>query len=298
MKRTVSLMIANVQRVVGHGVPLGEIWQALDTANKEVQSTWEWPWLYAEYDVPVPAPYNTGTISIVTGSSTVTGSGTSWVTSWNGRRLRVGANNADYRVSSIGSGTTLTLDQPVNLAANVVNAGYTLYQDSFRMPADFDPGHDLFLGNMMLRYRLKHVPRLHAENQMLVLKQLNTNSQMFYTDDGWDEAADRYKIRIIPPPGQVNELRMVYRKRCPDLDTFTQVTAIPESFDEILELMAQWKLKEQYRIPDANLDQKRAIAKLKAIKRQTSATIVENQSIVAGDMNSSISQWGLMISPM
>jgi hypothetical protein len=301
-------MIANIQRALGPISPV-EIYQALDTANKEVQSTWEWPWLYAEYDVPIRAPYTTGTVSITNGTSSVSGSGTTWITSWNGMRLRVGSDNVDYRVSSITSGTTMTLDQVVNLSSNITNSAYTLYQDSHQMPADFDPGHDMFLGNMTLRFRLKHIPRLHAENQMLSLKQLNTTSQWMYTDDGYDPVSQRYRIRILPPPGGVSNLRFVYRKRCPDLNVLysgsatlanimANTVAIPESFDEILELMAQWKLKEQHKLPDAELDRRRAMAKLKALKRQNSATLVENQSLGAGQLqNSSISQWGLMISP-
>lgn len=287
-------MIASVQRAVPMA-PLLEITKALDTSNKEVQTSWEWPWLYKEYNVPILAPYTTGTVSVNNSSATVTGTGTAWDVSWTGMRLRAGSGMADWRVASFGSGSSLTLDQNVNVAANLSNVNYVLYQDSYRMPADFDPGHDIFLGNMQLRYRLKHIPRMHAEGQMLTLKVLYTNSQFFYTDDGWDGAG--YRIRILPPPGIVQELRLVYRKRPGDLDTLTETTEIPEPFDEILELMAQWKLKEQYGIPTASLDQNRALAKLKGLKRQITASTVENQSVLAGGLNnSSISQWGMMIS--
>ena len=294
MKRTLVQMIASVQRAVPMA-PLLEITKALDTSNKEVQTSWEWPWLYKEYNVPILAPYTTGTVSVNNGSATVTGTGTAWNVSWTGMRLRAGYGMADWRVASFGSGSSLTLDQNVNVAANLSNVNYVLYQDSYRMPADFDPGHDIFLGNMQLRYRLKHIPRMHAEGQMLTLKVLYTNSQFFYTDDGWDGTG--YRIRILPPPGIVQELRLVYRKRPGDLDTLTETTEIPEPFDEILELMAQWKLKEQYGIPTASLDQNRALAKLKGLKRQITASTVENQSVLAGGLNnSSISQWGMMIS--
>lgn len=297
MKRTLGQMIASVQRAVPMATPQ-EIRVFLDTANKEVHSTWEWSWLYAEYDVPIVAPYSTGTVSVNNGSAAVVGTGTTWNPTWTGMRLRAGSSMTDWRVAAVTSGTTLTLDQVTNLPANLTNATYLLYQDSYRMPADFDPGHDIFLGHMNLRYRLKHIPRMHAEMQMLTLKQLYTNSQMFYCDDGWDSTANRYRIRIIPPPGATQDYRLVYRKRVEDLDTMTEVTSIPESFDEILELMAQWKLKEQYLIAGAELDQRRAMAKLKALKRQTSASIVENQSTNVGGLNnSSISQWGMMIAP-
>lgn len=295
MKRTLGQMIASVQRAVPMA-PLLEIIKALDTSNKEVQSSWEWPWLYKEYNVPILAPYTTGTVSVNNGATAVTGVGTTWNPSWIGMRLQVGSSMQDWRVASISSGTTLTLDQTVNIPSNLANVSYSLYQDSFRMPTDFDPGHDIFLGHTALRYRLKHIPRQHAEVQMLTLKVLYTTSQMFYCDDGWDGTG--YRIRIIPPPGATQEYRLVYRKRPGDLDVNTETTDIPEPFDEIPELMAQWKLKEQYGIPTAGSDQVRAMAKIKGLKRQMANAFLENQSVNQGALNdSSISQWGMMINP-
>lgn len=303
MKRTLLDMVANVQRAVSDTIPIQEIHRFLDAANKDVQSSWEWPWLYAEYDVPILAPYSTGTVSIA--GATATGTGTAWNSSWVGMRLRVGSSNVDRRVTSIAvSGLSLTLDQAVNVSTTITNQSYVLYQDSFPMPANYHPGHDIFLGHSQLRYRLKHVPRFHAENQMLTLKQFATNTQMFYVDDDYRPLVPggttdyRYWIRVIPPPSQAQELRFVYRKNPGDLDALTDVSDIPEPFDEVIELIAQWKLKMQYGIPGGETDQLRALTKLKALKRQISSAPVENQPMSAGAVaDSSISQWGMMITP-
>ena len=50
-----------------------------------------------------------GTVSTTNGSDTITGSGTSWDASLNGKRIRIGNDNVGYTVLSVGSATSITL---------------------------------------------------------------------------------------------------------------------------------------------------------------------------------------------
>lgn len=58
--------------------------------------------------------YTTGTVSLTQGSTTVTGSGTTFTSSMVGREFRVtdGSDGYDYRIAGYTSGTVLTLEEP------------------------------------------------------------------------------------------------------------------------------------------------------------------------------------------
>ena len=246
-RRTLEAMVGAVQRKLGgFTVGLGEIVEALAVANKEVHSKWDWPWTYGETLVSVPANYSTGTIAFTSGSGTFTGTGTVWDTTWLNRRVMTGSNSASYRVASITSPTTLTvntLDTP-NITQS--GAGYVMYQDTYSMPADFEPGQDLILIQPQNRIRVPHIPRSSLEQQGIVLVQFFTTIPVGYADYGYNATTRRHEIKIIPPPGGVQQLRLVYRRMPIDLTTPTQYTEIPESFDDVLEWMATSDLAGTY----------------------------------------------------
>lgn len=58
--------------------------------------------------------YSTGTVSVTSGSATVTGSGTAWTAQMAGRILRVtdGSSLYEYRIATVSTGTSLTLEKP------------------------------------------------------------------------------------------------------------------------------------------------------------------------------------------
>lgn len=307
-QRTLQAMILQVQRRTrGMNVPAGEIHLELDKANKDIQMGSTWPWNYTETNILIPPPLSTGTISITNQTAIVTGSGTAFNTlygslsspsSMPGCRLRFGSNNMDYIVQSIDSATQITLAQPVNLGADLVGGAYTLYQDTWQMPSDFMPGKDLMIGNTNLRMRIKHIPRYQFEEQMLVLRPLFTNVTMYYTDHEFNETTKQYQIRFGPPISTVGEYRLIYHKNPVDLAALSQVTSIPEGYDECIELMAESRLKIAYGQKDAQAAAVLAAGKLRLLKKQIKSAIVDNQpKDNLGISDSSFSQGGLMIGP-
>lgn len=298
--RTVAQMVANVQRKVGVGpaVPRLEILQALNTAHLEVHGAYDWPWAYKEYNVSLNASYTTGTVSTTIGSTTVTGGGTTWSTGWTNRRIKLDANQ-DWPVASFAGTGTLTLEQPYFGAANLSGASYVIYQDVFQMPADFEPGRDLILAQPDVRIRVRHIPRLALETQSIVLKTLFTNLAMGYTDQGRDSTG-RHLIRIIPPPTNANTLRLVYKARPADFTGLTDTPWLPETYQDILELMAEAEVKRTHGVPGWDAPAAIAAKKRLEMKRQVISHPSDTSSeafagAVPGD--SSISWRGLSILP-
>lgn len=81
--------------------------------------------------------YTTGTASVTNGSASVTGDSTVWTSAMNGRKIRFASENPYYRIKSVDSGTTMTLEQPFQ-GTTATGATYVLYQDEYRLNADVD----------------------------------------------------------------------------------------------------------------------------------------------------------------
>jgi hypothetical protein len=301
-RRTFQQIAAGIQRKPGlSSVSLGQIYDAANTASKDLGNQ-PWPWNYAETNVLIPPAYSIGTVNVTDQQATVTGAGTTWVTSWYGRRIRFGNSNLDYVVQSIGGAGTLTLAQPVNLGANVVNATYTMYQDTYTYPSDYILGSDVALMQPMIRNRIPKIPRYKFEIIMNSgLRSMSTNIGMFYTDHGEDltsgTATSRlYRFRLGPPQSGASELRLCYHQMAPDL-VITDMTTFPEGYDEVIELTAAAKLYDLYKMPGESTAAKElAAGKIRLLKRQVSTQTIDDVPAALDEVgNSSISQWGMMI---
>lgn len=297
--RTLAMMVANVQRKVGSGaaIPRMDIMQALNTAHLEIHGAYDWPWTYKETNVALNASYSTGTVSVNIASSTVTGVGTAWDSSWTNRRIRLD-NNQDWPILSVQNGTQLTLEQGYRGAANLSGASYVIYQDVFTMPSDFEPGKDLVLLQPDVRIRVRHIPRLALETQGVVLKSLFTNIAMGYSDQGRN-ASGNYLIRLIPPPTNASTLRLVYKARPADFTSLSDFSWLPQTYQDILELMAESEVKRTHGIPGFDVPAAIAARKRMQMKRQVTATTgdIRSEPFGGGLGDSSISWRGISILP-
>jgi hypothetical protein len=295
--RTLAAMVANVQRKVGSGVPRMDIMQALNTAHLEIHGAYDWPWTYKETNISLSPAYSTGTISVNVGATTVTGAGTTWSTGWTNRRIRLD-NNQDWPVAAFNAVGQLTLSQAYYGAANLAGASYVIYQDVFTMPSDFEPGKDLVILQPDVRIRVRHIPRLALETQGVVLKSLFTNIAMGYSDQGRD-ANGNHLIRLIPPPTNTNTLRLVYKARPADFSALTDVSWLPQTYQDILELMAESEVKRTHGIPGFDVPAAIAARKRMQMKRQVTATTgdIRSEPFSSGLGDSSISWRGVSILP-
>lgn len=80
------------------------------------------------------APYSTGTVSATAGSTTVTGSGTTWTATHTGIRLRFTGREEWYTFTRTGA-TAGTLDRPFE-GTTGSGLSYTLYQPLLTLPSD------------------------------------------------------------------------------------------------------------------------------------------------------------------
>jgi hypothetical protein len=300
---TFRQVIADVQRKPGlNRVSLGEIMDAIQTAAKDLGNQ-PWPWNYAETNVLVPANYTTGTINVTNGTNVVNGVLTAWDPTWYGRRMTFSNSNLDYIVQTIVNPTQILLAQPVNLSANIVNGSYSIYEDTFLYPADYILGSDVALLQPLVRTRIPKIPRYKFEMLMNAgFRSFSTNIQMFYCDQGEDltfggTTSGLYRFRLGPPPSSAAELRLCYHQMAPDLAP-TNLTTFPEGYDEIISLTASAKLYNLYKMPgESTALMALAAGKIRLLKRQVATQTIDDVPDAAFEVpDSSISQWGMMIS--
>lgn len=266
--RTLAMMIANVQRKVGAGpaIPRMEIMQALNTAHLEIHGAYDWPWAYKETNINVYAPYSTGTVSVALNSTAVTGVGTAWDTAWTNKRIRLD-NNQDWIVASVTGVGTLLLAQAYHGEAALVDEAYTIYQDVYQMPADFEPGKDLTLVTAGCKERVRHIPRMSME----------TEGTYGYADYGRDSTG-RHLIRISPEPSGVDVLRLVYKARPADFTALTSTPWLPQTYQDILELMAEAEVKRTNGVSGWEVPAAIAARKKMEMKRQVVSGPIDNRS--------------------
>src|SRR3990167_3310736 len=83
------------------------------------------------------APYETGTVTATAESTTITGSGTTFTAAMVGRKIRIGSDQAYYRIKTFTSTTEVILEAPYG-GTTVSGETYSIYKDEYRLSPDLD----------------------------------------------------------------------------------------------------------------------------------------------------------------
>jgi hypothetical protein len=239
-QRTVNTVLGAVQRKTGASITT--IMDALRRQHRMLYAQYSWPWTYQDATLPVRGSYTTGTISITDGTANLVGTDTVWSTLWKYKRINIGSN-VTYKVATFMTPTTATLTQVINTGQDWTDQNYTIFQDTYALPADCEPGDIICIVNPQVRYRLQHWPRLTAESRSVAIGVMFNNFQDVWTDAGYDEVANCYLIQFSPSCGSTTEYKIIYRRRMPDITDATSTSAIPETFDLLLEHMTEWEVR-------------------------------------------------------
>jgi len=241
--------------------------QALNDDLKFITQFYFWNFLLDRYDIPLVAPYTTGTVTVTVGSTTVTGTGTTWVTSWTNKKILLSGDNEEKEILSVGGAGTLTLRYPYNSSASTLtNSGYMIYQDSFPLP--ISAGRDLSVVNPLFQWQpVAKWDRVSFDYGTASWGRfLSGVRPTIYTDDGVDistsATAGQPKIQFWPLTLTQQDLVLRFFKQFTPLALQTDTTILPPEFEEVLILLSKARLKQRYGIPGWTDDRSRAMAML------------------------------------
>lgn len=116
-------------------VPLAQ--EFVNTAYSRALGSYRWSQLRGAGTLYVPAPYETGTVSLTNGSATVTGSGTAWTASLEGRQLILGGIAPFRDIADVSSATSLTLSQAYQ-GPDLTSQTYSIQLCYPTLPTDFE----------------------------------------------------------------------------------------------------------------------------------------------------------------
>lgn len=127
---------------------VGDVLTICPTADHELARIWtrdsfrrlrekrHWSWLIKSFQIIIPAAYTTGTVSVTSGLSTVTGSSTVFADSHVGQQFRISGSNAIHTITRVDSATSMEI-VPVWGAADASAQSYTIAQLYITPPDDF-----------------------------------------------------------------------------------------------------------------------------------------------------------------
>ncbi len=195
--------------------------------NKRYQQLlkfWQWSFLKGQRVLGTVAPYGTGTVDVTNGSTTVTGTGTTFTSAMAGRQLRVGNADAYYEISAFVSTTEITLKSSY---AGVTASGQTfsLFQNVYSLASDVK---ELYTINYNFRLREKDAEYLDRWDAA----RKSTGPPEWYVYRGKDSSGNQ-QIELYPVPASTYELRYLYYKKVANMSADTDEPLIREDALEI-----------------------------------------------------------------
>jgi hypothetical protein len=115
-----AAILANVKRWINKGY-------------LDFQSQYKWSWRASSARIQIVPIYEDGTIILNQGSRVVAGSGTSWTSTMSGRYFRVAGDDDFYKIISVASPTSLTIDK-VFIGNSVSGVNYSIWQRFYSLP--------------------------------------------------------------------------------------------------------------------------------------------------------------------
>jgi hypothetical protein len=204
-----------------------EIKEAINEALFWLASEYPWPHLYEEYQITLYAPYETGTVSITSGSATVTGSGTtfpSWAASaW------LYVNNVFLEVSTRDSNTQLTLTETYD-AASLSGETYKLFYSEYTKPA----------GLLGIQRFLDTDEKFCPVSEIDIAMERTRRDNAAY--NGFSYNLSDGRIKVWPCPNADTVYKYIGIRRPPTLVSDTDVVDWDPSLGPVLYRAIDWQL--------------------------------------------------------
>lgn len=209
-------------------IPLAQ--EFINTAYSRAISFYRWNCLRKEGGFFIEAPYQTGTVTVTEGSTSVVGSGTTWTTDMEGMQFLTAGIAPYFTVVDVASATSLTLDRPYS-KEDGVGLTYSIQQIYLEAPSDFvefESVRDL-VNNWSIRF---DVPQAVLDTW---------DAQRTFSGDPWllspaaPSSSGLRRYEIWPRPGASASLPFRYYSKPPLLSANSDTPIFPIRGDILVE---------------------------------------------------------------
>lgn len=186
----------------------------INARYRQILEANDWRRLIKTGTIQSVAPYDTGSITILNGATSGTGSGTTFTSLMTGRRLRPAGRNESYTFTYV-SATSFTIERPYE-GDDLTAGGYKIYRSIYALPADCE------------RIESVKVPRMQWDLDAVGREYLDERNpdRLWYGAPEWYAPADDStddpplnQIELDPIPDRAEGYPIRYRVLVGDLTT-------------------------------------------------------------------------------
>lgn len=203
----------------------------INYVQQDICARWPWPFMEGRESIVTIPDYSTGTVSVNSGSASVTGSGTAFTTTQGDGTyyLQFTSSNDWYRVTARGSGTALTIEQNYQGLANLTNSTFILRKIFYSLSSSCDRIIDI--RNWQTPLKIVQVDARTLDD--IRPNPQSTNSSYGYLAWGYD-ASSNIQISPYPFPSDARLLEIRTNKRPVDMSGGTDSPSVPNKYAHIL----------------------------------------------------------------
>ena len=197
----------------------------LNQSQQEIQSRWDWPWALDRAIVQTVADVTTGTVSVSSGGTTVTGSSTAFAASHIGRYIQFQGSNDWYKITDVAGTTELTIESGYTQTSALSAGTYIIRKVFYSLGSSVEKV--MTMRQMVtpakitiINYRDMDQKRPHAPE---------TSNPLYAVMYGYD-SSNNWQFTLEPTPSAVMNLEIRFKKKATDLSADADVPTIPEKW--------------------------------------------------------------------
>jgi hypothetical protein len=187
-----------------------------------------WWWLKKNDNIATVADYTTGTVTIAEGSPTIAGSGTTFTSGMENRKVKFAGYEEIYQILTFGSSIELTLYDNLTKSGGLSAVTYSIYQDEYELPTDCWEVCDIY--NDHIGKPMKELTN-QAFRELQQAYPTYTGAPSVYTLYGFvnptPSATSPRSIQVWPVPDEAYMMRLTYTRRPSALENTTDEPLIP-----------------------------------------------------------------------
>jgi hypothetical protein len=221
-----------VTTLEGDSIPL-DIYKVVELVNvvaRAMARKQAYPFLRKTFRIPTVATYTTGNVIAANGSARVAGILSLWPQAIVGRLITITGYDEVHRILETSFGQLLTLDQPFTGTSHSSPTAYTIGQDCYLLPEDFDRPFDDVTQAKANPHRLRSIPldEIHHAQAESIVYSTPTKYALQETPEG-----KKYAI-LDPVPEEVGYVNIDYLVTIPVVQNNLDKLPLPLRVEDTL----------------------------------------------------------------
>lgn len=197
----------------------------INQSQQEIHGRHDWPWAFDREIVQTVADITSGTVSVSAGATTVTGSSTAFAAADVGKFIQFSSSDDWYKIASVASTTSLEMEKAYTKTSALSAGTYTIRKVFYSLSSSVEK-----ILSVRSTVEARKLDLVHfREKDRFRPNQDGTSKASSYIIYGYD-SSNNWQICLDPPPDEVYNLEVRFKKKATDLSADADVSIIPEKW--------------------------------------------------------------------